>query len=126
VIVRIDPDAVVPPYEQLRAQIAAMIAAGQLTVGQRLPPIRQLAADLDLAPGTVARAYRELEAAGQVVTEGRRGTRVSAPPAADRAVVEQRLDEAAWSFATAVHQLGVDPKRALSAAQQALSRIVPT
>ena len=124
-IVRIDPDAAVPPYEQLRAQIAAMIASGQLAVGQRLPPIRQLAADLGLAPGTVARAYRELEAAGHVATEGRRGTRVTAPHAADTAVVEERLDEAAQSFATAAHQLGVDPRRALSAIERALGSTLP-
>jgi DNA-binding transcriptional regulator YhcF (GntR family) len=126
VIVRIDPEGAVPPYEQLRSQIAAMIASGQLAVGYRLPPIRQLAADLDLAPGTVARAYRELETAGQVATDGRRGTRVTAPAAADPAVVTVQLDEAARSFATTVHQLGVDPQRAVLAIQQALGRTVPT
>lgn len=56
----------VPPYEQLREQIAGLIATGLLQAGQRLPPVRQLAADLGLAGGTVARAYRELEQAGLV------------------------------------------------------------
>ena len=125
-IVRIDSDGAVPPYEQLRSQIAAMIASGRLAVGYRLPPIRQLAADLDLAPGTVARAYRELEAGGQVVTDGRRGTRVAEPTAAAPAVVAERLDEAARTFATTVHQLGVGPERAVSAVHRALGQIVPT
>jgi len=128
VIVRVDPDGAVPPYEQLRSQIATMIASGQLEVGHRLPPIRQLAADLQLAPGTVARAYRELEAAGQVNSDGRRGTRVTtppAPPATDAAVVEEQLEKAARSFATAVHQLGVDPERAVSAVHRALGASVP-
>jgi GntR family transcriptional regulator len=120
VIVRIDPDSALPPYEQLRSQIAAMIASGQLAVGYRLPPIRQLAADLDLAPGTVARAYRALEAAGHVATDGRRGTRVTAPSATDSAVVEEQLEAAARSFATTVHQLGVDAQRAVSAIHRAL------
>lgn len=125
-IVRIDPDSAMPPYEQLRSQIAAMIASGQLEVGHRLPPIRQLAADLDLAPGTVARAYRELEAAGQVATDGRRGTRVTTPPATSSAVVEEQLEAAARSFATIVHQLGADPQRAVSAIHRALGRTIPT
>jgi GntR family transcriptional regulator len=127
VIVRVDPDSPVPPYEQLRSQIAAMIASGQVEVGHRLPPIRQLAADLDLAPGTVARAYRALETTGQVATDGRRGTRVTAPPAsATAAVVDEQLDAAARTFATTVHQLGVDAQHAVSAIHRALGRTIPT
>jgi DNA-binding transcriptional regulator YhcF (GntR family) len=126
VIVRIAADSAVPPYAQLRSQVAAMIASGQLEVGYRLPPIRQLAADLDLAPGTVARAYRELEAAGLIVTEGRRGTRVSAPGESDPSVVTDQLDDAARSFATTVRQLGIDPQTALSAIRRALGTALPT
>ncbi len=58
-----------------------LIAGGQLPVGARLPTIRQLAGDLGLAAGTVARAYRELEADGVLHTARRRGTVVVAPPA---------------------------------------------
>ena len=52
-----------PPYEQLRRQLADLIGSGVLSPGDRLPPVRQLAADLGLAVGTVARTYRELERA---------------------------------------------------------------
>lgn len=73
----------VPPYEQLRAQVAGLVAAGSLRPGERLPTVRHLAADLGIAPGTVQRAYRELEAAGVVVSQRRHGTRVAdAPPEA--------------------------------------------
>ena len=44
-----------PPYEQLRRQLTELISAGVLAPGDRLPPLRQLAADLGLAVGTVAR-----------------------------------------------------------------------
>src|SRR5690606_11229934 len=60
VILDVDTTSAVPPYEQMRAQITALITTGALAVGDRLPSIRQLAGDLGLAPGTVARAYREL------------------------------------------------------------------
>ncbi len=76
-LLRIDPDSRVPPYEQLRTQIAAMTVTGELAAGQKLPTVRQLATDLGLAPNTVARAYRELEADGVITTQGRRGTFVS-------------------------------------------------
>lgn len=76
-IVRIDGASPVPPYRQLVDQLLALIAGGTLPVGQRLPPVRQLAADLGLANGTVARAYRLLEEAGVLETRGRRGTFVA-------------------------------------------------
>jgi GntR family transcriptional regulator len=90
-----DPDAMLgvstsdptPPYEQLRRQLVELISSGRLEGGRRLPPVRQLAADLGLAAGTVARTYRELESAGLVTTRRGGGTRVSAdlpaPPAAE-------------------------------------------
>jgi DNA-binding transcriptional regulator YhcF (GntR family) len=60
-VLTLDPDNPTPPYEQLRRQLADLIAARQLGPGDRLPPLRQLAGDLGVAVGTVARTYRELE-----------------------------------------------------------------
>jgi GntR family transcriptional regulator len=66
-----------PPYEQLRRQLVELIETGQLVEGERLPPLRQLAGDLGLAVGTVARTYRELEVAGLVRSRRGGGTRVA-------------------------------------------------
>ena len=71
--ISIDHDSPVPPFEQLRSQVAALVARGDLAPGTRLGTVRQTAADLGLAVNTVARAYRELEADGVVVTRGRQG-----------------------------------------------------
>ena len=76
--VAIDLGTGVAPYEQIRAQVVAHVAAGRLAPGDRLPTIRALATDLGLAPGTVARAYRELEESGVVTTRRRAGTVVAA------------------------------------------------
>lgn len=84
-MLRIDPHAARPPYEQLREQLMAQIRQGQLSPGTTLPPVRRLASDLGLAPNTVARAYRELEAAGAVKGRGRRGTFVLQEPTAQAA-----------------------------------------
>jgi len=73
----LDPADKTPPFEQIKAEIIRLIAAGALPVQHRLPSIRQLAGDLGVAPNTVARAYRELEADGFVRSRGRRGTTVA-------------------------------------------------
>ena len=79
-ILEIDPRSAVPPYEQLRQQVTALVLGGALVPGARLPAIRQLANDLGLAGGTVARAYHELESDGVVTTHGRHGTVGAGPP----------------------------------------------
>ncbi len=86
--IRIEPGSSVPPFEQLRSQLARQVADGTLPAGTRLPPVRSLADQVGLAANTVARAYKELEADGVLRTEGRRGTfvRTSSPP--DRSVSE--------------------------------------
>ncbi len=71
----------VPPFEQIRAQIASLITLGTLAPGTRLPTVRSLASDLGLAAGTVARAYKELELAGLTETRRRNGTVVAGAPA---------------------------------------------
>ncbi|MEU4379061.1 GntR family transcriptional regulator, partial [Micromonospora echinofusca] len=75
--ITVDQGSAVPPYEQVRGQLAELIGTGRLAVGTRLPTVRRFAADLGLAVNTVARAYRELEAAGLLETRGRHGTFVA-------------------------------------------------
>ncbi len=82
----LDPDSAVPPFEQIRAQLHDLIRSGVLPAGQRLASIRQLAGDLRIAPGTVARAYAELESSGLLETSRTRGTRVSPDQVADEQV----------------------------------------
>ncbi|MGN9807875.1 GntR family transcriptional regulator [Micromonospora sp. BQ11] len=112
----VDPGSPVPPYEQVRAQLAAQVGDGRLPVGTRLPTVRQLAADLDLAVNTVARAYRELEAAGLVETRGRHGTVVA--PGRDDA--RDRLHRAAADYAAEAARLGIPPEAALDLVRAAL------
>lgn len=112
----IDPTSPTPPFEQLRAQYVAAIASGELPPGSRLPTVRRLAADLSLAPGTVARAYRELEATGLIETRGRHGTFVSV----DENAALGQIQRAAAAFAEQVRGLRVDTDRALAAIVAAL------
>jgi DNA-binding transcriptional regulator YhcF (GntR family) len=104
---RLDLSSAVPPYEQVRQQLADLITHGVLAAGEKLPPVRQLAADLGLAKGTVARAYQELESAGLVVTRRAAGTQVAVTtprsPAARAAALAQRTQ----AFVQAARLLGV-------------------
>lgn len=108
--VAVDTTSPVPPFEQLRASIAQLIAVGQLSAGTRLPPVRQLAGDLALAPGTVQRAYAELQAAGLVRSRARRGVIVAdnvSHPTGKQATPEH-LATVARQFVDHARRLGVD------------------
>jgi len=120
VTLTIDPAAPVPPYEQLRQQITALVLAGALAPGDRLPSIRQLANDLGIAGGTVARAYRELEADGVVATHGRHGTLIEGPPS--RSAPAPNLLEAARSYAEQASRSGASLEDALTAVRVAFAR----
>jgi GntR family transcriptional regulator len=67
----------VPIYLQIVNQIKYLIASGRLKAQEELPPIRVLADRLIVNPNTVARAYRELEAAGLVEKRRTAGTYVT-------------------------------------------------
>lgn len=114
----VDPGSPVPVFEQVRSQLAALIEAGSLAPGERLPAIRQLAADLGLAAGTVARVYRELEQAGLVASRVRSGTVVSprsrwrgarpaVAPSVDPASASP-FDDAADTLVAAAGRAGLD------------------
>jgi DNA-binding transcriptional regulator YhcF (GntR family) len=125
-ILQLDPDSPIPPYEQLRGQITTMVATGVMPRGARLPPIRQLARDLGVATATIARVFRELERDQIIITRGRHGTFVlDAPARAATAERDLRLATAAHSFAVQARQLGVDPEQALRQARQALEALAP-
>lgn len=122
-IISVDLDSPLPPYEQIRAQITTMAASGVLRPGSRLPAIRQLAADLGIAAGTVARAYRELEADGVLVTRGRHGTHVARPPVLSPDQRAGQLRRAAASYAQRAGQLGASPEEMIQVLRQAMGTV---
>ena len=124
-IIEVDPAGAIPPYEQVRIQIAAMISAGTLPAATRLPTIRALAEDLDLAPGTVARAYSELERAGLVTSRRRHGTIVCAPSELSAATRAEQLDRAARVYALAAYRLGAGGAAAVNALRGQLEVLTP-
>jgi DNA-binding transcriptional regulator YhcF (GntR family) len=105
--------------DRLAAAIQTRIRRGSLAPGERLPTVRALAADLGLAPNTVAKAYRRLEEVGLVEGRGRSGTFVAErlPRIPER---ERRLAEAAAAFVRRAEQLGFDETETGRAFRRAL------
>lgn len=91
-------------YDQLVGQFRARLDDGALIAGSKLPTVRQLAADLNVAPYTVARVYRALEADGFVETLGRNGTVVKGRAG----TANELLQLAANEYAKRSHDLGID------------------
>lgn len=115
-VISVDPASGLPPYEQIKAQITAARASGEARAGDRLPPVRSLARSLGLAPNTVARAYRELEANGQIETRGRLGSFIAGR--------NDQLDagaEAARRYVAEAESLGIVPEVALRLVRAALA-----
>ncbi|TNF31280.1 MAG: GntR family transcriptional regulator [Deltaproteobacteria bacterium] len=77
-IISIDLDDNVPVYRQIINQIQNLLIEGKLGPKDPLPPIRQLATDLELNPNTVAKAYSILESERLIFSAGRKGTFVAA------------------------------------------------
>lgn len=107
-----------PPYRQVADAIAGLIDRGRLLPGDRVPTVRALAGQLDLAPNTVARAYRDLEDHGWLEGRGRAGTFVTARPPHRPAAPDAGLARAADAYLRRAAQLGFDRK----AARRALDR----
>ncbi|HEU5473058.1 MAG TPA: GntR family transcriptional regulator [Actinophytocola sp.] len=117
----LDPGSGLAPWRQVHDQILWLVQTGRLAVGARLPTIRRLAGDLGVAPGTVARAYRELEEARVLRTARRNGTVVAAQPAAPDRL--EPLATAAAAYAATARTAGADVHRAVAAVVAAFDRV---
>jgi DNA-binding transcriptional regulator YhcF (GntR family) len=95
-ILEVDIGGPVPPYEQIRAQIAELAASGALAEGSRLPTIRQLESD------------------GVVRSRVRHGTTVTPMPKPSRKEATARLANAARAYARAVTALGLSREQAIA------------
>ena len=73
-LVKLDPKSNVPLYEQIIMQIKELRAKGILLVDEKLPSVRELSSAIVINPNTVAKAYKELERQGVIVTIRGKGT----------------------------------------------------
>ena len=107
-----------PIYRQLKDRIVAMLLDGLLKPGDALPSVRQIAADFQLNPITVSRAYQEL--ADATLVEKRRGIGMYVTDGArEKLIVSERerfLQEEWPQMLERIRRLGMDLEELLSAA----------
>ncbi len=72
--IQLDYDRGVPIYRQIVDAVLSALSTGAVALGEQLPTIHELARRLDINPNTVARAYRDLEQGGHIVSKRGRGT----------------------------------------------------
>jgi GntR family transcriptional regulator len=70
---KVDPHSSIPIYKQMIAAIVAAIEASELGIGEKLPSIREMSAQLDINPNTTAKVYRELEIRGFIESKAGSG-----------------------------------------------------
>ena len=90
-----------PIYEQVKAGFRKLILSGVLATGERLPSVRELAAQLAINPNTIQRAYRELEAEGFIYSIAGKGSFA----AALTEVTDRRREELLSAFDDAAAEL---------------------
>jgi len=124
----LDPRSGVPTYVQLVQQVKEALRLGVLDVGDQLPTVREVVADLAINPNTVAKAYRDLEREGLVVARQGRGTFVASTlaPASLRHHEELRAELERWLRAALAAGLDEESIRALISAtlRESLARRV--
>ena len=107
-----------PLHEQLRIQLIEQVRSGELPAGAKLPTVRGLAEELSVAPNTIAKAYRELEADDIIETRGRAGTFVST----HGDVTHQQAQVAARAYADRIRELNLPADDAISLVTAAIRR----
>jgi len=115
-LIRVDGASKTPLYEQIVSQLRRAISSGELSVGDRLPPGRELAESLDVNMHTVLRAYGELRDEG--ILEMRRGRGVTVTAAAKE---NNRLRELASQLAEEARRHGIKQAEVLTLVKEYLT-----
>ena len=82
-----------PIYEQIKDNYKRLILSGGLAPDERLPSVRELAAQLAINPNTIQRAYRELENEGIIYTIPGKGSFAGKQQEVDRGRMNQLLTD---------------------------------
>src|SRR5581483_5414130 len=114
----LDPRSGVATYLQIVQQVKEALRLGTLDVGDQLPTVREVVADLAINPNTVAKAYRDLEREGLVVARQGRGTFIASTlaPASLRHHEELRAELERWIVSALAAGLDEESVRALISA----------
>lgn len=116
-ILEIDPLSEDAIYSQLKRQIIIGIAKGELSVGEQLPTVRQIADELGVNTMTVSKGYQQLKEAGYLIADRRKGTVVAPLPV----ITKENRDESLTLILAELALSGVTEKELLEKVATILS-----
>ena len=105
-----------PIYSQITDGFRQQILSGILRTGDKLPSVRELAAQLSINPNTIQRAYRELEMEGWIATVAGKGCFVCGAPAGSGQ--EKELLQTFDKTVAALLALGLTPQELMDRMEQ--------
>ena len=100
-MVHLDYRSARPIYAQIMDGLKEQVSAGVLRPGDKLPSVRELAAELAINPNTIQRSYRQLEMEGWIVTVPGKGCFVCN----DERVAEEEKKQLLAAFDAAAESL---------------------
>lgn len=101
-----------PVYQQIMATIRGAILTGEWSPGQKIPSVRDLAAQAQVNPNTVQRALTELEREGLLVSGGTNGRTVTQEQSVLSAMRDEELQELARECLEKFRVFGLTPGQA--------------
>ena len=105
---RVDGRSGVPPYLQIVQQVRQALRMGVLTVGDQLPTVREVVAEVAVNPNTVLKAYRDLEREGLVEARAGQGTFVRSRPPGPPPGTHSRLGHSLARWVREARAAGLD------------------
>ncbi len=123
-LLHVNPADPRPIWRQIEEGVQNLVAARLLAAGDAVPSVRDLARELQVNPGTVARAYQRLVDAGILAVRRGEGTYVSeAVPEASDGQRGRRLNEGAARYAGVAASLGATRGEAIERLRQAWTEL---
>ncbi|MCP5106648.1 MAG: GntR family transcriptional regulator [bacterium] len=102
----IDARAAMPVYEQVKQEIKLRVISGHLAAGDKLPPIRELAARLKINPNTIVKVYYQLDVEGFIYSQPGTGYFVRADREEDRDAKKGLFEQITEDFISKALKLG--------------------
>lgn len=115
-------DADRPIFLQILERIRMDIISGKYTPGEKLPSVRELAAQAAVNPNTMQRAFAELERTGLVYSKRTSGRFITEDQEMINTIRADLAKEKILQFLESMHQLGYEKEQTLSLMRQAMER----
>jgi GntR family transcriptional regulator len=111
---QLDPHSGVAPYLQIAQQVKQALRLGRLAVGDQLPTVREVIAQITINPNTVFKAYRELEREGLITSRPGQGTFVRRTLARTSPASEAVLRQSLVQWLRGAYAAGLDGESVLA------------